>query len=378
MSQDAGGLDANRTMVMSAATLAAAVPARREHFLVLVEGWQAGWRLHLGAKPVRLGRSATCDVPIPDSQVSSQHCEVAVPPAGGHLLVSDLGSTNGTFVQDERIQGQVRLPPGGLLRLGGQLFRHDCLTAAEAARAEEQERDLDKARRYVEALLPPPIRSGPVRTDWCFVPSTQLGGDAFGYHQLDEHTFAGYLMDISGHGAGAAMHSVSVMNVMRQRALAADFHDPAQVLASLNAMFQMDSHGGLYFSIWYGVYDLRTRVLRYASAGHHASYLVSADRATMEPLRTRNLVIGAMPEAKFSAAECQVAPGSRLYVFSDGCFEVLTPSGAQWELPDFLPLLQQPPSGEGAETRRLYDAVRAAARPGPLDDDFTALAVTFL
>ena len=44
------------------------------------------------------------------------------------------------------------------------------------------------------------------------------------------------------------------MNVLRQRALPnTDFRDPAQVLHRLNAMFQMESHGGMYFSIWYGV-----------------------------------------------------------------------------------------------------------------------------
>jgi sigma-B regulation protein RsbU (phosphoserine phosphatase) len=143
-------------------------------------------------------------------------------------------------------------------------------------------------------------------------------------------------------------------------------------------MFQMESHGGMYFSMWYGVYDVRSRRLRYASAGHHASYLVSADRATMVPLATRNLVIGAVPTAKFVAAETQVAPASHLYVFSDGVFEVTTADGIQWGLRDFLPLLQAPAAAPGEEAARLYQQVRAVAKPGHLEDDFTALVVTLL
>lgn len=238
--------------------------------------------------------------------------------------------------------------------------------------------DTEKARGYVESLLPPPMSTGPVRTEWSYVPSAQLGGDAFGYHWLGEHTLAVYLMDVSGHGVRPAMHSVSVMNVMRQRALpGCDFHEPSQVLAHLNDMFQMEAHDGMYFSIWYGVYDVRDRSLRYASGGHHPSCLVSSDRARMDPLRTRNLVIGAMPGLPFASATVQVEPDSSLYVFSDGVFEVLGPGGKQFGLPDFLPLLQQPRAGDGQEAARIEGAVRAMSRPGPLDDDFTLLVVTF-
>ena len=51
------------------------------------------------------------------------------------------------------------------------------------------------------------------------------------------------------------MHSVSVLNVLRQRALpVVDFTNPAEVLASLNSRFPTDEHNGLYFTMWYGVY----------------------------------------------------------------------------------------------------------------------------
>ncbi len=350
----------------------------RDHYLVIVEGWGAGRRLKL-ERPLRIGRQQDCGLVMPDSQVSARHCELSLQSMGVDLRIEDLGSTNGTFVEGKRIERFASLPPGGVMRVGKQVLRHEHLSRTEAARAEEHQRGLDKARHYVEALLPAPMTQGPVRTDWSYVPSTHLGGDAFGYHQLTEHTFAGYVMDVSGHGVGAAMHSVSVMNVMRQRALpGCDFHDPADVLRSLNAMFQMELHDGMYFTVWYGVYDARTRTLRYASAGHHASYLVAVDRSSFSALRTRNLVIGAMPQAQFTASAVGVPPDSTLYVFSDGVFEVRDAQGAQLGLDDFLPLLRQPAAPEGGEAARLLAAVRARARPGGFEDDFTLLAVTFM
>jgi serine phosphatase RsbU (regulator of sigma subunit) len=355
------------------------VQERREHFLTVIQGSQAGRYLQFGAEPVTLGRKSMCEFMLPDAEVSGRHCQVSALAHQTDALVTDLQSTNGTFVEGKRVQGSARLPQGGLMQIGDQVLKHEYRLPSELRESQELDRDLDKANRYVQSLLPAPLRSGPVRADWFFQPSARLGGDAFGYHRLDEQTFALYLVDVSGHGASAAMHSVSVMNVLRQRALpGTDFHDPAQVLRSLNAMFQMESHGGMYFSMWYGTYQLASRELHYASAGHHPSYLTHGPRGAMQPLQTRNLVIGALPEAEFVPARVDVAPDSTLYVFSDGVFEIVTKEGTQWGLQDFLPLLTQAPPSDGSEPERLYRAVLDAARPGALDDDFSMLIVTFV
>ena len=98
--------------------------------------------------------------------------------------------------------------------------------------------ELAEAADYVRTILPQPITEGGIRTDWRFVPSASLGGDAFGCHWLDNDHFAIYLIDVSGHGVGAALLSVSVMNMLRSQSLPdTDFKDPQQVLASLNVAF---------------------------------------------------------------------------------------------------------------------------------------------
>lgn len=367
------------TITLSSVATQPVSTEQREHFIVAVEGSQRGRRLRFGAAPITLGRKMVCDFVLPDAEVSARHCQVSALPGEVDAVVIDLQSTNGSFIDGKRVREEGRLPSGGLLQLGAHVLKHEYVLPSVLEQSLELDRDLEKASSYVKALLPAPIRDGPVRTDWFFLPSTKLGGDAFGYQQLDEDTFAGYVVDVSGHGAGAAMHSVSVMNVLRQRALPnTDFRDPAQVLHRLNSMFQMESHGGMYFSIWYGVYQPQTRRLLYASAGHHPSYLAQPSRQEMVPLQTRNLMIGALPEAKFIADSVEVQPGSVLYVFSDGVFEVVTKEGTQWGLRDFLPLLRHPAVPGIGEPERLYRAVQDVARPGALDDDFSMLVVTFV
>ena len=74
--------------------------------------------------------------------------------------------------------------------------------------------ELAQAAKYVRSLLPEPT-DGAVRTRWRFEPSSQLGGDFFGYDWIDPDHFAVYLLDVSGHGVGAALLSVSVANALR-------------------------------------------------------------------------------------------------------------------------------------------------------------------
>jgi serine phosphatase RsbU (regulator of sigma subunit) len=367
--------DGERTMIRtSRGRLPTPVP--REgwvHYLVYNDDRGEAQRLRLEPRvPVRIGRRAPCELVLRDSEVSGVHCEVVL--QADELMVSDRGSTNGTFVDGKRVFAHEPVPHGGLLQVGRQVLKHEFRDQAELAQSQELDRDLSRASHYVQSLLPQPLRDGPVRVDWWYQPSAQVGGDGFGYHALDEHRLVLYLVDVSGHGVGAAMHGVSVLGALRQQTLPdTNFADPAQVLTRLNAMFQMDRHAGMFFTIWYGVYDDRSGCLDYASAGHHPAYLWHPNDGTLQPLQTRNLVIGAMPDIVFRAGRAQLAAGQRLYVFSDGVFEIVTRNGQDWGLPDFLRLLGQPVAAGSTESEQLFRAVQATARPGPLDDDFSLM-----
>src|SRR5262245_1455889 len=319
---------------------------------------------------------------FPDTGVSRVHAMVSV--VNGRAVVEDLKSTNGTFVDATRVASRVTLREGNILRMGAHALRYERRSRKDVQRAKEMDRELLKARKYVQSLLPDPIHPGPVRAAWSFVPSSQLGGDAFGYYWLDPTTFVFYLLDVSGHGVGSAMHSVSVLNVLRQRALPnVEFRNPSEVLANLNDMFQNETHNGLMLTMWYGVYRTDDRVLTYGSAGHHPAYLVPADRQESRPVGSPALMIGAFPAMTYQTEQTSVPADSSLYLFSDGLFEIVTKDQKQWALEDLLPLLVQPGSSNtpGAakvsEAERVYSAVREVAAPGPLADDVSLLVVTF-
>lgn len=185
--------------------------------------------------------------------------------------------------------------------------------------------ELKEAARYVKSLLPPLLNNDILSTDWAFITSTDLGGDAFGYHWINEDHFAIYLLDVCGHGVGAALLSVSAMNVLRAQSLpSVDFTEPDAVLTGLNETFDMEKQNKMYFTMWYGVYNKRTRMLSYTSGGHPPAILVPKNAKSPDPiqLKTPGMVIGGMPGITFTSQTVSIASGDILYVFSDGVYEV--------------------------------------------------------
>ncbi len=204
------------------------------------------------------------------------------------------------------------------------------------------EAELSEASDYVQSLLPAPMQH-PVTIDSCFIPSRQLGGDCYDYTWISPNHLVVFLLDMSGHGLGAALPSVSILNLLRSRSLnGVDFHQPQQVLSALNKIFQMGDQGDKYFTLWYGIYNLADRNLRYASAGHPPAILLNRNGTTSQLLRlkTPGFPIGMFPDAKFICHSQQIDPGSQLYIFSDGVYELHQGNGEIWGLEQFETLLK--------------------------------------
>lgn len=235
--------------------------------------------------------------------------------------------------------------------------------------------ELAEAAQDVRSLLPAPWETGPVRTAWRFQPSTQLGGDAFGYHWLDDRRLAVYLLDVCGHGVGAALLSVSVMNVLKNRSMPnVDFADPGAVLGALNRTFPMELQNNMFFTIWYGVLAADTRELRFACGGHPPAVLLESGAVGPCELRSPGSIVGGFPEAEYPAERRVLAPGSRLYVFSDGLYELPRPDGATVQLAEFVGELGRPTAGSKLDDLLAWaGAVRAGAR---FDDDVSILEIS--
>ncbi|WP_414753397.1 SpoIIE family protein phosphatase [Anabaena sp. CCY 9910] len=242
------------------------------------------------------------------------------------------------------------------------------------------EEELAEAAEYVRSLLPEPLNE-PISINSRFIPSRQLGGDCFDYYWLDDDCLALYLLDTAGHGLKAALPSISVLNLLRSRALKnLNYYQPSDVLKNLNETFQMNYQNDKYFTIWYGVYHRIKRQLTYASAGHPPAILISGTSPAsteVQILRTPGMPVGMFPEAQYVDAYCNVEKLSSLYIFSDGAYEITKSDGKIWSLDAFIQILASVHHNDDYQLDQVLNCLTALNPKDTFEDDLSILQVKF-
>jgi predicted component of type VI protein secretion system len=99
--------------------------------LVILSEGLTGKAHELAVEKTTVGRVDDNTFPIPEASVSSHHCEVLL--RGSDIVVRDLNSTNGTFINGHQVSGEAPLKPGQILRLGQIEMRLEDAASAKAA-----------------------------------------------------------------------------------------------------------------------------------------------------------------------------------------------------------------------------------------------------
>lgn len=258
------------------------------------------------------------------------------------------------------------------------------------AQKQRLEVELQEAADYVQSLIPTTLKppSLDVQIQSYFAPSLKLGGDFFDFHWLDADHLRVYLMDTAGHGLRAAFFSMSVQHFLKSMTRSnatIDLYDPAQVLQALNDRFQMEDHHNQYVTVWYGVFDRRTRQLTYGNAGHPPAALMNPAlpaAAACQTFPATGPPVGILPFSRYRSRTCTVAPGSTLYVFSDGLYEVIPmeevdPEEEPYGYREFLAVLQDfERSGSGDLTQILQQVLEETGKT-EFPDDRSLVQVKF-
>lgn len=237
--------------------------------------------------------------------------------------------------------------------------------------------ELNLASKYVTSLLPVEYKDENINAEWIFQPSEELGGDSFGYHYIDDENFAMYLLDVSGHGVGAALHSVQVLNILQNSTLPnVDFKKPEEVLNALNKIFQMNHYSGLYFTIFYAVYNVKTRTLCYSAAGHPPMLLAKKDK--LINLESQNIFIGAIKNLNYTSDSIIIDKQDVLYLFSDGVFELIDSQQKVWTFEDFTLRMDKYNKAKNTSLQQIYQDNIKISDKNILDDDFSFVKFRFL
>ena len=330
--------------------------------------------LHL--LPLTVGRSAPSEMILEGSTVSRRHCRFER--QGDSIVLTDLGSTNGTFVNSERIDAPVVLEDGARITIGAHALSYHRRSQQELAGWEALDRELGEAHDYVLSVLPPPITDGTgagrvvlsamhaagrrcVRLSDARFPVLRR------LHAGRRRSWRGIraVLGDGGECAAAAHAAGGGLPRSRRGDPRAEPHVPdgAAQQPVLHHVVRRVRHGRSRGELRDGR----------SSSGVSAAAGCDAGRCRWARAIRRS---ASRRTARSPPARAQVAPGSSLFLFSDGVFEITDREGREWGLSQILSLLPMMAAPSGP--RRLYDTVRMAARPGPLEDDFSALAMRFV
>jgi PAS domain S-box-containing protein len=249
---------------------------------------------------------------------------------------------------------------------------------------EAMERDLRMAARVQQALLPSAdVEAGTLRVAHAFHPCDDLAGDCVGIVPLPGHRLGLYLLDVSGHGVGAALLAFTLNHMLSPAVEGALLTGtvsetpavvpPGRVAERLNRQFPM-GRSRQYFTLVYGVIDTRSGVFEYVIAGHPAPvFLPLGGPARL--VEGGGLPIGMIDNAAFEEERLTMEPGDRLVCYTDGVIEALNAAEEEYGIDRLMSELAR---SRDLPLRTGLDAVARSVRDwcgGRLRDDVSLLGV---
>jgi hypothetical protein len=136
---------------------------------VMRSGPTPGVTFPLEGDQLIIGRDSSNSVAINDAEISRKHSRLSF--QGGKYVLEDLGSTNGTFVNGQRLAGPVVLKPGDVVSLGEQIvLMYDAINMDPGATI--------ASPRAVARMTPPPIQQQPVAPVYAAAPPAYSGTPA--------------------------------------------------------------------------------------------------------------------------------------------------------------------------------------------------------
>jgi phosphoserine phosphatase RsbU/P len=146
-----------------------------------------------------------------------------------------------------------------------------------------------------------------------------LGGDCYDFVPLTDHRLGLVVGDASGKGVAVALMIASVQSSFRTAALFTG-NDPAALLKIVNLQAYASSFADRYPTVFYGVFDRSTRMLRYVNAGHTPPVVLRRNRS-IDTLETGGAPVGMFPDSSYEEGLVQLDPGDLVITYTDGVIE---------------------------------------------------------
>jgi serine phosphatase RsbU (regulator of sigma subunit) len=250
---------------------------------------------------------------------------------------------------------------------------------ASEVRAKQHRRlEMQAAAEIQQSILPAPlVREGPTEGIDLHAemhPAREIGGDFYDYFLVDANRLAVTVADVSGKGTPASLFMAVSRTVMRSVSSAADM---ASGMEEANRLLATENTACMFVTMFHGVLDLSSGVLRYCNAGHNPPYLMRA-QGGRDTLGATGIPFGINAEMPCRIDETVLHPGDTLFLFSDGITEAFDIEGAEFGIARLEAALEAGRGGSAAElVSGVLGATAAFAVGVDQSDDITCLALVF-
>jgi len=203
-----------------------------------------------------------------------------------------------------------------------------------------------------------------------------VGGDYYDFLDAGDRTVGFVLGDVSGKGVPAALLMANLQACFRSQEPHA-LLQPAHVLETVNRHFFDSTAAERFATLFFGIYDDGTRLLRYVNCGHVPPLLLRASGA-METLDPTATPIGAFRQWSCTEGVVTLSAGDTLLIYSDGVTEAESPSGEDFGDERLLRCLRQT---QGMPAKSLVHCIVESVTEfshGSRYDDVTVVAIKSL
>jgi len=244
--------------------------------------------------------------------------------------------------------------------------------AAEAAKRERLNRELEIAREVQERLFPqtrPPV-AGLEYAGKCR-PALSVGGDYFDFLELPGEGLGIAIGDVSGKGVASALLMASLQACLRGQTSDGG-KDLERLMANINRMIFDVSPVNKYATFFYGQYETATRTLTYVNAGHNPPAILRGDEVLR--LEEGGPVVGLFRPAKYGHGTVELRPGDIFIGFTDGVSEAMNAADEEWGEDALIACARA--AGEATPEAIIDELMRCAdefANGAPQHDDMTLI-----
>lgn len=240
---------------------------------------------------------------------------------------------------------------------------------------ERLERELQVAREIQESILPRTLPESPgLDFGAMMVPARAVGGDLFDFIPIGPHALGIAVGDVSDKGVPAAIFMAMTRSLIRSEAKKAA--SPREALEGVNQHLLEMNDAGMFVTVLYGVLDLVTLEFTFARAGHLPPILCDRNGGISSPSVALGQALGVFPDPVLDEASLTLAPGSTLFVYTDGLSEATDEREQIFGVERIYDALsaQRDNSAQGI-CSKMIDAALLHCGVMPQNDDMTVVAV---